>query len=63
MADDLVDDILEVQCELLHCEVLALGTDGRELAVGDANHPIDLGSPTTCTRATHLHICPLSHGP
>lgn len=63
MADNLIDDILEVQCELLHCQVLALGTDGRELGVGGVNHSTDPGSPMACTMATHLHICPLSHGP
>lgn len=63
MADDLIDDILKVQCELFHCQVLALGTDGRELGVGAANHPLHPRSPRTCIRATHLHICSLSHGP
>lgn len=63
VADDLVDDILKVQCELLHCQVLALVTDVRELGVGSANHPTDTGSPMAYTVATYLHVCPLSHGP
>lgn len=29
MADDLIDDIFEVQCELLHCQVLALRASGQ----------------------------------
>lgn len=28
MADDLIDDVLEVQCELLHRQILALGEVG-----------------------------------
>lgn len=29
MADDFIDDILKVQCELLHCQVLTLWGSGR----------------------------------
>lgn len=61
VADNLIDDILEVQCKLLHCQVLALGRNGRELRVVPTTP--DPGSPAACIIATHLHVCPLSHGP
>jgi hypothetical protein len=58
MADDLIDDILEVQGKLLHCQVLALGIDGRELGVAPTTprswvttHGLHHGYPPACLSA------------
>lgn len=63
MADDLIDDILEVQCELLYRQVLALGMEGGRKGRGNGtNCPY----PSTTSRDlpyTHLDRCPLAHGP
>lgn len=64
MADHLVDDILEVQCELLDCQVLTLwtraGGELRSPPSQEVPQELPLGLPTT---HTHLDGGLLTHGP
>lgn len=68
VADDLIDDILEVQCELLHSQVLTLlgrRQRGRERTVPTTTRAGSAGLPLglPATTGTNLYRGPLPHGP
>lgn len=66
VADDFIDDILKVQRELLHCQVLTLWTAG-----GGAGGPVPTATPAGSqglpfglpAASTDLDRGPLPHGP
>lgn len=59
MADDLIDDVLKVQCELLHRQVLTLGVGVGGCITCHAGR-LPRGCPPT---GTNLDGSPLPHGP